>query len=51
MAGSVYLGTAGSGKHKDDHVSPINSAKELPQFKDGLLFHNGAYVKVRVPKY
>ena len=30
---------------------PINSAKELPQFKDGLLFHNGAYVKVRVPKY
>ena len=32
-------------------IFPINSAKELPQFKDGLLFHNGAYVKVRVPKY
>lgn len=30
---------------------PINSAKELPQFKDGLLFHNGAYIRVRIPKY
>lgn len=30
---------------------PVNSAKELPQFKDGLLFHNGAYIRVRIPKY
>lgn len=27
----------------------VSSGKELPQMKDGLLFHNGAYVRVRVP--
>lgn len=26
------------------------SGKELPQMKDGLLFHNGAYVRIRVPR-
>ncbi|MEG2987208.1 MAG: hypothetical protein RR809_06515, partial [Lachnospiraceae bacterium] len=29
----------------------ITSAKELPQFKDRLLFHNGGYVRLRLPKY
>ena len=26
------------------------AAKELPQLSDGLLFHNGAYVRIRIPK-
>ncbi len=30
---------------------PVNSAKELPQFMDGLLFHGGVYVRIRIPKY
>ena len=30
---------------------PVNSAKELPQFMDGLLFHGGIYVRIRIPKY
>lgn len=30
---------------------PVNSVKELPQFTDGLLFHGGVYVRIRVPKY
>lgn len=29
----------------------ITSAKELPQFKDGLLFHNGGYTRLRLPKF
>jgi S-DNA-T family DNA segregation ATPase FtsK/SpoIIIE len=29
----------------------VNSNRELPQFMDGLLFHMGSYVRVRVPKY
>ncbi len=32
-------------------IFPINSAKELPQFKDGLLFHNGTYIRIRMPKF
>lgn len=28
----------------------VPSSKELPQMTDGLLFHNGAYVRVRVPR-
>lgn len=32
-------------------IFPITSNKEIPDFKDGLLFHNGAYQKVRLPKY
>lgn len=30
---------------------PVNSAKELPQFMDGLLFHGGIYVRIRILKY
>lgn len=30
---------------------PVNSAKELPVFTDGLLFHGGVYVRIRIPKY
>lgn len=29
----------------------ITSAKELPQFKDGLLFHNGGYIRLRLPRF
>lgn len=29
----------------------VASTKELPQFKDGLLFENGAYQRLRIPKY
>lgn len=29
----------------------IVSNKEMPQFKDGLLFHNGTYVRVRIPEF
>lgn len=29
----------------------VASTKELPQFKDGLLFENGVYRQIRIPKY
>jgi len=29
----------------------IMSAKDIPTFKDGLLCHNGSYVRLRLPKY
>lgn len=29
----------------------INSTKELPQFRDGLLCNNGSYVRIRLPKF
>lgn len=30
---------------------PVASQKELPKQKDGLLFHNGTYVRLRLPKF
>ena len=33
MAGSVYLGTAGSGKHKDDHVSRLIQQRNFHSLK------------------
>ncbi|MDD3361680.1 MAG: type VII secretion protein EssC [Hespellia sp.] len=42
----LLLGTPGT-----TGMFGITSAKELPQFKDGLLFHNGGYVRLRLPKY
>ena len=32
-------------------IFPISSMKELPQFGDGLLFKNGTYRRLRLPKY
>lgn len=32
------------------NIFPIGSGKELPQMKDGLLFHNGTYRRIRIPK-
>jgi S-DNA-T family DNA segregation ATPase FtsK/SpoIIIE len=29
----------------------VSSSKELPQFTDGLLFNNGSYVRIRLPKF
>ncbi|PXV89565.1 S-DNA-T family DNA segregation ATPase FtsK/SpoIIIE [Lachnotalea glycerini] len=29
----------------------VTSSKELPQFRDGLLFNNGSYVRIRLPKF
>jgi len=29
----------------------LSSTKELPQFGDGLLFHNGNYVRLKLPKF
>ena len=29
----------------------VASTKELPQLKDGLLFENGTYKRLRIPKY
>ena len=39
------------GNQGTTNVFPVSSAKELPKFRDGLLFHNGAYVRVRLPKF
>jgi len=32
-------------------IFPVPSTRELPRFGDGLLFQNGVYQKVRLPKY
>ena len=32
-------------------IFPLTSMKELPKFGDGLLFKNGTYLRVRLPKY
>lgn len=32
------------------NMFPVGSSKELPQMKDGLLFHNGTYRRIRIPK-
>jgi S-DNA-T family DNA segregation ATPase FtsK/SpoIIIE len=29
----------------------VSSSKEIPQFRDGLLFNNGSYVRIRLPKF
>ena len=35
MAGSVYLGTAGSGNHKDDHVCTRRNRRQYKELLDG----------------
>ena len=32
-------------------IFPVGSGRELPAFGEGLLFRNGTYIKVRIPKY
>ena len=31
-------------------IFPITAMKEMPAPKDGLLWHNGSYVRIRIPK-
>lgn len=32
------------------NIFPLTSMRDAPEMKDALLFHNGAYVRVRVPE-
>jgi S-DNA-T family DNA segregation ATPase FtsK/SpoIIIE len=32
-------------------IFPVATAKDMPQFKEGLLFHNGTYHRLRLPKF
>jgi S-DNA-T family DNA segregation ATPase FtsK/SpoIIIE len=31
-------------------IFPINSMKDMPAQKDGLLWHNGSCVRIRIPR-
>lgn len=33
------------------NIFPLPSLKEIPEFKDGCLFHNGTYRRIRMPRY
>ena len=38
------------GSQGTNTIFPISSTKDIPKFKDGLLWRNGVSTKVRIPK-
>lgn len=38
------------GDQGTSHIFPLRSMKELPAYGDGLLFSNGTYVRIKLPK-